>query len=103
TTKNQLYAYTVNYWMIWGFMLDDHLDNLELNNENKHIICEWQKKVLLGESDGTTGFDTMLVKAMKLTKDMLTADQFVRQVMYTISWIGTYLTSVARKYSVKPV
>ncbi|CAG2117244.1 unnamed protein product, partial [Medioppia subpectinata] len=75
-TKNQLYAYTVNYWAIMAFMLDDHLDQLELNHENKHIICEWQKKYLLSESDGTTGFDKMLVKAMKLTKAMLTADQF---------------------------
>ncbi|CAG2117623.1 unnamed protein product [Medioppia subpectinata] len=101
-TKNALYFYTINYWAIFAFMLDDYLDQVMVSDgEGRHVICEWQKKYLLGESDGTTGFDKMLVKAMKLTKAMLTSDQFVRHVMYGVGWIGTYLTANQTKFNNK--
>ncbi|CAG2104854.1 unnamed protein product [Medioppia subpectinata] len=92
TTKNLIYARTINFWVVMGLMLDDHLDHIVTSDgANKHVVCEWQKKYLLGKSDGTTGFDKLLVKALGMTKKMLTADQYVRHVISGVAWIGSSL------------
>ncbi|CAG2103790.1 unnamed protein product [Medioppia subpectinata] len=62
---------------------------------------EWQKKYLLGESDGTTGYDVLLIKSVKLMKHMLNDDQYVRHVLVTVRWFDSYLTVNLAKYDDK--
>ncbi|CAG2165366.1 unnamed protein product [Oppiella nova] len=88
TTTNRELWYAINYWCIFGFTFDDHLDHIN----DKVELSKWQMKYMLGTSDEDTPMDRMLVKTLSLLRVHMSADQYVRHVMFGVGWIGSHVT-----------
>ncbi|CAG2176485.1 unnamed protein product [Oppiella nova] len=99
TTANKKVAFVINYWNIFAFMMDDHMDQIVMDDAGKQQICEWQQKYRTGKSNGKLGLDKMLVRTLEMERQYLSPDQYDRHVRHVVEWWDTYFTVNQTKYN----